>query len=140
MNKIIGIIALLFMMQWAQAGTICNAKSALADARLNLMMMVMSTEKAEQDFLKRAIDKASIVLEKEIDILLKDDNKNDDAQLKIFQSTWHQFKNTRETQIIPAIRAGNHPKALKIAIGVQAKRMKIMNGVIRALDGDDCNY
>jgi hypothetical protein len=135
-----GMIATsLFAMQLAQAETICDAKIALADARLNLMMMVISTDQAEQDFLKTGIDKASTALEKVLETLLKDDNKNDDAQLTTFKETWAQFKNTRETEIVPAIRAGDNDKARKIATGIQSKRMKVMNGVIKALDGDDCN-
>jgi hypothetical protein len=135
-----GMIATsLFAMQLAQAETICDAKIALADARLNLMMMVISTDQAEQDFLKTGIDKASTALEKVLETLLKDDNKNDDAQLTTFKETWAQFKNTRETEIVPAIRAGDNDNARKIATGIQSKRMKVMNGVIKALDGDDCN-
>ncbi len=38
-----GIIA-ISLMQWVQAETICDARIALADARFNLMMMVMSTD------------------------------------------------------------------------------------------------
>jgi len=133
------IAASLFAMPLAQAATICDAKIALADARFNLMMMVMSTDKGEQDILKTEIDKASTALEKVVETMLKDENKNDDAQLTTFQNTWAQFKNTRETGIIPAISTGNHTEALNIAIGIQSKRMTIMNGIIKALNGDACN-
>jgi hypothetical protein len=129
-----------FAMQWVQAATICDAKTALANARLNLMMMVVSTEKAEQDALKVDIDKASIELEKAMTAMLKDENKIDDVQLKTLKKTWTQFKNTRETEIVPAVYAGDNQKAIGIATGVQAGRMKIMNGVIRELNGDNCDY
>jgi len=133
-----GMIA-FFAMQWVQAATICDARKALADARLNLMMMVVSTDKAEQDALKVDIDKASIDLEKAMTALLKDENKTDDAQLTTLQETWALFKNTRETEIVPAVYAGDNKKGIEIATGVQAGRMKIMNGVIRELNGDNCN-
>ena len=133
-----GIIA-ISLMQMVQAETICDAKIALADARFNLMMMVMSTDKAEQDALKVEIDNASIALEKAFDAMLQDENKTDDAQINNFQETWAEFKNTRETEIVPAIYAGDNMKAIMIAIGIQAERMKIMNGIIQALNGDNCN-
>ncbi len=122
-----------------QAASICNAKIALADARLNLMMMVMSTENTEQNVLKKQIVHATIALEKELNHLLNDQDKTNDVHVMIFKKTWTEFKQTRETGIIPAIYAGNNEKAFQIATGIQAKRMKIMNSVIKTLQGDDCN-
>lgn len=136
---LIGVIIAIFAMQLVQAATICDAKISLAEARLNLMMMVMSTDKAEQDALKIEIDAASIGLEQAIAAMLKDENKTDDAQLVTLQETWAAFKNTRETEIIPAIRAGDNDKAIAIATGIQGERMEIMNGVIQALNGDNCD-
>jgi len=136
---VIGVILTLFAMQLVQAASICDAKIALADARLNLMMMVISSDTAEQDDLKFDIDKASVELERVLKIMLKDENRTDDAQLTTLQKTWTKFKNTRETEIIPAIRASNNAKAMKIAIGIQAKRMKLMNHIIQMLNGDNCN-
>ena len=133
------IIGMIALMQIAQAETICDAKIALADARLNLMMMVMSTDNVEQKFLKKEIDKASLTLENELNNLLKEQNKSNDTQVMIFKKTWATFKYTRENGIIPAIRAGNNNKAFKIAIGIQSKRMRIMNNIIKTLDGDNCN-
>ena len=136
-----GMIATsLLTMPFAQAQTtICDAKIALADARFNLMMMVFSMDKAEQDALKTEIDKASIALEKVVKTMLKDDRKFDDVQLTTFQNTWAQFKNTRETEIVPAIRAGNNDKATEIATGIQAQRMNTMDGIVQALNGDNCD-
>jgi predicted amino acid-binding ACT domain protein len=133
-----GIIAFL-SMQLVQAETICDVRTALADARFNLMMMVMSTDKAEQDALKVEIDKASADLDRAIAAMLKDENKTDDGQLTILQETWTAFKNTRETEIVPAIYAGDNMKAIGIATGIQAGRMMTMEGIIQALNGDNCN-
>jgi len=133
-----GIIA-ISLMQWVQAETICDARIALADARFNLMMMVMSTDKAEQDALKVEIDNASTELENAFAAMLLDENKTDDAQINKFQKTWAKFKNTRETEIVPAIYAGDNMKAIAIATGIQAKRMTKMTDIIQALNGDNCN-
>jgi len=134
------IVASLLTIPFAQAETtICDAKIALADARFNLMMMVFSMDKAEQDTLKIDIDKASIALERSVNTMLKDERKFDDTLLTSFQETWAQFKNTRETKIVPAIRVGNNDKATEIATGIQAERMNTMNGIIQALNGDNCD-
>jgi hypothetical protein len=136
---LIGGMIALFAMQLVQAATICDARVALAEARLNLMMMVVTTDKVEQDGLKVEIDAASVNLELAIDIMLNDENKTDDVQLTLLKDTWAAFKNTRETEIIPAVRAGDNEKAQAIATGIQADRMKIMNSVIQALNGDNCS-
>jgi hypothetical protein len=135
-----GIIAIsMLAMPLASAQTICDAKLALAEARLNLMMMVFSVDPIEQKMLKTAIDKASTTLEKVVEAMLKDENKFDDAQLTTFQKTWAQFKNTRETEIVPAILTNDNDKAIAIATGIQAQRMTTMNDVIQTLNGDNCN-
>ncbi len=134
------IVASLFAIQLVQAASICDAKNALADARFNLMMMIDETDREEQDFLKKEIDTTSTALEGVLETMLNDVNKNDDARLATFQKTWFQFKNTREIEIVPAIRRGNNAKAKDIATAIQAERMQVMNGVVRALHGEDCDF
>jgi len=106
----------------------CDAQEYLVDAHLNLMMMIISKDKTEQYALRIEIDKASADFEKAI--------KNKSSAL---QELWFAFKNTRETEIIPAIRAGNNDKALKIANSIQTERMSNMNNIIRTLSEDSCD-
>ncbi len=136
---VISVFITFFAMQLVHAESICDARVSLTDARLNLMMMVISIDTEEQDALKVEIDKASQELERVIKVMLTDENRTDDAQLTTLQKTWAEFKNTRETEIIPAILADDYDKAMEIATGIQAKRMKIMNHIIQALNGDNCN-
>jgi hypothetical protein len=128
----------MFAMQVLQAATICDVKVALHDARSNLVTMVGSTDNAEQEGLKVKIDEATVRLEEAYGAMLSDDNTADDAQLNTFKETWEAFKNTRETEIVPAIYAGKNADAKAIATGIQAERMKVMNGVVEALGGNDC--
>lgn len=130
--------ASIFLMQFAHSATICDVKSALGDARSNLVDMVASTDKAEQDALKAKVDAATTALESATNGMLGDDNKDDDGKLATFKKTWTDFKNTRETEIVPAIYAGDNAKAKEIATGIQKERMGVMNGVVSALGGDDC--
>jgi hypothetical protein len=111
---------------------LCNAKTSLADAHLNLMMMIISTDKAEQDALKREIDNASTQFEKAFATLHEIDND----EFTALQEIWIVYKNLRETKIIPAIMAGYNDQALEMANGIQAERMKAMKGIIQV---DYCN-
>jgi arsenate reductase-like glutaredoxin family protein len=110
---------------------LCDAKKSLADAHVNLMMMVISTNKAEQEALKRKIDKASTEFEKAL--------ATRHEQFTALQEIWTVYKNTRETEIIPAILVADNKKALEIANGIQAERMKIMEDIIQTINGDNCD-
>jgi hypothetical protein len=116
--------------------SLCDAKTSLADARFNLMMMANSTDKTEQDAYLVEIDKASTDFEKVLAAMLKDEIDND--QFTALQETWTVFKNTRETEIIPAIRAGDNEKVLEIN-DIQAERLNTMIGIIQALSEDNCD-
>ncbi len=131
-------VASVFTMQSAYSATICDMKTALAAARSNLVDMVASTDKTEQEGLKAKVDAATTDLEAATSAMLSDDNKDDDADLETFKKTWADFKNTRETEIVPAVYAGDNAKAKEIATGIQAERMSVMNGVISSHGGDDC--
>jgi len=128
----------MFAMQLSQAATICDVKTNLNDARSNLVAMVNSNDKAEQTSLRTKVNDATTKLEGAYTAMLGDDNKADDAELGKFKTTWEAFKNTRETEIIPAVEKGDTDTAKKIAQGIQAQRMKTMNGVVEKLGGNDC--
>lgn len=128
----------MLAMQLSQAATICDVKANLGDARSSLVAMVGSNDKAEQAALRDKVNDASTKLEEAYAAMLGDDNKADDADLDKFKETWEAFKETRETEIIPAVEKGDTKTAKDIAQGVQADRMKVMNGVVADLGGDDC--
>ena len=138
-SLIVGIIAAsMLAMQLSQAATICDVKANLGNARSSLVAMVGSKDKAEQAALRDKVNDASTKLEEAYAAMLGDDNKADDADLDKFKETWEAFKETRETEIIPAVEKGDTKTAKDIAQGVQADRMKVMNGVVADLGGDDC--
>jgi len=112
----------------------CDAKTSLGDARFYLMMMVISTDQTEQNSSKAEIDKASTELERSLAML----NQTDD-QVITLQETWAAFKNTYETEILPAMQVGENDKASEIANGIQAERMKTMNGIFQNINGDNCD-
>jgi hypothetical protein len=54
----------------------------------------------------------------------------DAAKGDAFKPVWEAFKTTRETEIIPAVKAGDAATAKGIATGVQAGRMKEMKAAM----------
>jgi len=118
---------------------LCDAKTSLAAIRLNLMILLISTDKTEQEALKVEIDKASTALEKTlVAAILKDEYQSEGGQLMTLQDTWARFKNTYQTEILPAIRAGNNDKASEIAV-IQAENLKTMKGLIQAINENNCD-
>ena len=113
----------------ADKAFLCNANTSLAAVRLNLMMMLISTDKTEQETLKAEIDKASAELEKTLVA----------AKLKdmTLQDTWAIFKNTYKTEILPAISAGN--KASKVAVLQVTGNLKTMKSIIQAINENNCD-
>ena len=112
----------------------CDAKIFLADVYLNLMMMVIATDKTEQDILNKEIDKFTVEFEQSLSKMFQTGN----AQINTLQDTWIMFKKTNEIEIIPMIKAGNNDKALDIANNTQAERMTTMNTIIQNIVGDNC--
>ncbi|MFK5970225.1 MAG: hypothetical protein QM487_08935 [Candidatus Marithrix sp.] len=143
---ITGIVA-AFAMQFAQAGTVCDAKSSLNDARTNLVAMVgLSDKKAEDgggeevlNSLREKVNTATTSLETAIKTL--GDEHTDGAGAVVvatLDKTWNEFKGTRESEIMPNVYSGKKAEAKAIATGVQAERMDVMNDSISKLGGDKC--
>ena len=117
------------------AGHADTIQAALGEARANLVAMIDTTDKAAQDDLYAKVTKASKDLDSALDAALKDAATTADqaAKYKDFKATWDAFKNTRETEIVPAVRAGKTADAKAVAGGVQAERMKKMKGLLGEL-------
>ncbi|MFK5969772.1 MAG: hypothetical protein QM487_06585 [Candidatus Marithrix sp.] len=114
---------------------VCDAKIFLADAHLNLMMLVIATDEVEQNILRKEIDKSNVKFEQAIATMSKIGNE----QITILQDTWMIFKNTNKIEIFPQIQSGANDKALDIANNIQAERMDTMNTIIQSLIEDDCD-
>jgi len=55
-------------------------------------------------------------------------------QFKELKETWEAFKHTRETELVPAILAGEKEKAEKIAAGIQKVRLERCYALMLELD------
>ncbi|MBF0435980.1 MAG: hypothetical protein HQL77_11490 [Magnetococcales bacterium] len=57
----------------------------------------------------------------------------DAAKVAEFKAVWTEFKNTRDTKLIPAIQAGKKDEAKALAEGIQAERIGKMKAMLEAL-------
>ncbi|MCK5877673.1 MAG: hypothetical protein KAG43_08555 [Candidatus Marithrix sp.] len=142
---ITGIIA-AFAMQFAQASTICDAKTSLNDARTNLVGMVGMSDKAaeegvkaELDALREKVNAATTGLETAITTLEGENAETaSKAVVETLKTTWGEFKNTRESEIMVHVYKGEKAEAKAIATGIQAERIAVMNDSVTKLGGDSC--
>jgi hypothetical protein len=135
------VMATTFLaVQWVQAASICDVKNGLQSARESLVAMLDAADKAAQEELKKKVDEASTSLETAVEAMLGDANTSEDNKGKLnqFKETWTAFKDTRETEIVPAIYAGKQAEAKALATGIQAERMTTMQDLLKELGGDNC--
>jgi hypothetical protein len=99
-----------------------EACAALVEARSALWSMIDAREKSAQDALYAKVQSASAKLDSVLASMTGADAKVASA----FKVVWDQFKETRENEIVPAIRKGSAKDAKKIADSIQADRLARM--------------
>ncbi len=102
---------------------------SLSSARSNLLALIDEADAAlqiqKQGQIKVASAQVDAYVDNASDVVRQLENK-----LNEFSSVWEAFKNTRESQIIPAIQSGNREGARQIAEGIQADRIKRMRELL----------
>jgi hypothetical protein len=111
----------------AQAATPAEACANLAAARTALVAMLDESDAAKQDGFVEKIHGASAALDADLAAMA---GGPDAAKADAFKPVWEAFKETRETEIIPAVKSGDKAKAKGLATGVQAGRMKEMKAAM----------
>ena len=111
----------------AQAATPADACANLGEARAQLVALLGEADAAKYDGYKAKIQAASKALDGNLAAMA---GGPDAAKADAFKPVWEAFKTTRETEIIPAIYAGDKEKAKGLASGVQAGRMKEMTAAM----------
>ncbi|MCG6862197.1 MAG: hypothetical protein LJE70_13120, partial [Chromatiaceae bacterium] len=99
----------------------------LAEARTQLVAMIAETDPAKLDDFKAKVHAASDKLDADLAAMA---SGPDAAKATEFLPAWDAFKNTRETEIIPAVYAGKNNDAKAIATGIQAERMTQMKAAM----------
>jgi hypothetical protein len=119
--------ALLLTAAQAQAASPADACANLAAARSALVAMIDEPDAAKLDGYVEKIHAASAALDSDLAAMA---GGPDAAKADAFKPAWDAFKNTRETEIIPAVKAGDRAKAKGLATGIQAGRMKEMKAAM----------
>jgi hypothetical protein len=114
----------------AYAQSADDACAALRSARIHLVSLMGSTDKATQDNHNKQVLAASAELDAVLAAMMHGKNGEDAAKAAEFQTVWEAFKDTRETEVIPAVYAGKNAAARSIALGIQAERIKKMKAVM----------
>lgn len=119
--------AALLSVGLAHADTPADACANLGEARTQLVAMIAEADASKLDGYKAKVHAASKALEANLAAMA---NGTDAAKVAAFKPVWEAFKTTRETEIIPALYAGDKDKAKGLASGVQAGRMKEMKAAM----------
>ncbi len=129
MNRSLTLLAAVILSSagTASAATPADACANLGEARTQLVAMLGESDPAKLDALKAKVHAASDKLDKDLAAMA---SGPDVAKVNAFAPAWEAFKATRETEIIPALYAGDKDKAKGLATGVQAGRMKEMKGAM----------
>lgn len=115
----------------AQAGEFGDLRTKLSAARESLIEMMLHKDKrgpAQQKLVKNTADAVSAQLAN------MKAPAGKEAQFKELKENWAAFKNTRETELVPAILKGNDDLAKKIAGGVQKERYTKCQKITSELD------
>lgn len=134
MNKwIVFVAALCLQVSVAAAASPADTiKGALTTAREKLLAMLEAPDVAAMDKLQAEIAKATKSVDAGLTAALADKAAPADKYNEL-KATWEQFKKTRDSELIPALRAGKKDEAKAIAKGVQAERFAKMQSLLTAL-------
>jgi hypothetical protein len=113
----------------AAASPADDIKASLGKAREGVIALLDTTDKAKQDSLVAQIGAASAGVDRALAAALTAPAAHA-AEWKEFDQIWKAFKETRDGQLIPAVRAGKPDVAKSLAKGVQADRFKKMNELL----------
>jgi hypothetical protein len=111
-----------------------SALSSLLKARESLVTLLATTDKAAQNALQSEIGKASKEVDGSLKAAISDKTVSAEqaSKYKAFKEIWEAFKKTRDSEIIPAIKAGKVEDAKALAKGVQAERFAKMKELLAA--------
>ena len=98
-------------------------KSDLNEVRATLLTLMGATDKEKMDKLKGKIEGLSLDINSKFENmkkLVKDANIK--TALLEAETQWQDFRNTRDSELIPAIYEGDIAKAKELALGIQKQR------------------
>ncbi len=129
---ILPVVAVLLVTAMpVHAGEFAVLKTELETARKELVSMILYREKRGPEQQKKVKDTADAV---SAHLARMKAPEGRAAQFKELKETWAAFKTTRETELVPAILAGEKEKAEKTGAGIQKERLEKCYALIPVLD------
>jgi hypothetical protein len=126
------MLALASISLPAAASAADDVKASLGKAREGVLALLDTTDKAKQDSLVAQIGAASAGVDRALAAASTAPAAHA-AEWKEFDQIWKAFKETRDGQLIPAVRAGKPDVAKSLAKGVQAERFEKMNELLATI-------
>jgi hypothetical protein len=115
------------------AATTADVLTSLQAARSKLVALIGTADKGTQTVLVDEIKKATKEVDEKVAAVEGDAATTPEVKTKLteFKTVWGEFQKTRDTEIIPAVLAGDAAKAKGLAQGVQVERFKKMSTLLQ---------
>lgn len=121
----------LFSSEYANTVDLLTLKANVDEVRTALLTMMSMSDKEAKESWHHSVKESTDQIEKIRQGLLARNKDESDIlhKLEELNTVWTDFKQTRDTQLIPLIYEGKIEDAKKIALGIQADRYKKMRSI-----------
>lgn len=134
MKAFLASVALSLFCCVANAGAVGDMKASLASMRQHTMAMMGESDRGAMEMQHENSMKYSDQLDKQLDAALKSkDLAKIQPTLKEFKALWEALKQTRDSEVIPLLYAGDRMKARMTAMTTQQPRFKKLNELLDSL-------
>lgn len=134
---LVNLVALLALSltQSVLAASAADILTNMTSARESLVKMLDEADAAKRDALEQEVQKATKAADEALTAVLADAATSADAKkaLEEFQKIWTPFKETRDKEIIDALKAGKVEDAKKVATGIQKERFGNMKKILEEI-------
>jgi methyl-accepting chemotaxis protein len=124
----------MYEQRFQPVKAILTLKADLMEARAHVVTLINELVETKQQKILEKINGASGNVDAGLAKLLAMNlDTAGKENLGVLESTWKEFKLTRDEKIVPAVLGGDPDAALTLATGIQATRFGVMNERITAL-------
>lgn len=119
-------IAVNYEEHFVAALGVAEIRAEVNGARAALVTMLAEPDKSKQETHHSKLKEITVKIDNRLKALMDNKAFPQDMieDLKKINEIWTAFRNTRDTELIPAIFSGNVEKARVLALGIQAERYK----------------
>ncbi len=134
MKAFLAFVALSLCCCVAHAGSVGDMKASLSSMRQHTMAMMGESDRGAIEMQHENSMKYSDQLDKQLDAALKNkDLAKIQPTLREFKTLWEALKQTRDSEVIPLLYAGDRMKARMTAMTTQQPRFKKLNELLDSL-------